>query len=77
MVMYIEKNKGVERHDVTGSSEGVLYGSIHRTMGVIQGEDWTWPRIEYVCKTSVSRDEGWDNFMAVEGRVGTKLVVDL
>ena len=30
--MYIEKNKGVERHDVTGSSEGVLYGSIHRTM---------------------------------------------
>ena len=31
--MYIEKNKGVERYDVTGSSEGVLHGSIHRTMG--------------------------------------------
>ena len=23
LVMYIEKNKGVERHDVTGSSENI------------------------------------------------------
>ena len=33
LVMYIEKNKGVESHDVTGRSEGLLHGSIHRTMG--------------------------------------------
>ena len=45
--------------------------------GVIQSGDWTWLWIKNVCKTFVSRDEGRDNFMAAEGRVWTKLVVDV
>ena len=36
LVMHIEKNKGVESYDVTGSSEGVLQGSIHKTMGLFR-----------------------------------------
>ena len=37
---------------------------------VIQREDWTWPGIENLCKTFVSRDQGWNHFIYL--RVGSE-----